>query len=75
MKAYPFDRLIEGTQTEMILETVEIMKQAIERGVMLNLIINNRVGGNASLIAQEIALKFLGNPKSKAPHQMNLWDV
>ena len=59
---------------EMVLETVDIIKGAIEKGVLVNLIINNRAGGNAPLIAREIAKKFLGKPKSKTPHQMNLWD-
>ncbi|MCK9376966.1 MAG: DUF72 domain-containing protein [Syntrophobacterales bacterium] len=76
VKAYPFDRLVEGMlQPEMVLETVEIVEGAIEKGVLANLIINNRAGGNAPLIAREIATKFLGKPKSKAPHQMKLWDT
>jgi hypothetical protein len=58
-KAYPFDRLIEGMlQPEMVRETVEIVKTAIEKGVLVNLIINNRAGGNAPLIAQAIAEIF-----------------
>jgi hypothetical protein len=75
-KAYPFDKLVEGMmQPEMILETVEIIKGAIEKGVLVNLIINNRAGGNAPMIGREIAEKLLGKPKSKTPHQMNLWDT
>ena len=51
-RAYPFDRLVEGMlQPEMVLETVEIVKDAIEKGVLVNLIINNRAGGNAPMIA------------------------
>ena len=75
-KAYPFDRLVEGMMApEMVLETVDIVKTAIEKGVLVNLVINNRTGGNAPLIAQEIVTKFLGKPKSRTPHQMNLWDI
>jgi hypothetical protein len=75
-KAYPFDKLVEGMMApEMVLETVEIMKAAIEKGVLVNLIINNRAGGNAPLIAQKIAERFLGKPKSKTLQQMNLWDT
>jgi uncharacterized protein YecE (DUF72 family) len=75
-KAYPFDRLVEGMMApEMILETVEIIKGTIKKGMRVNLIINNRAGGNAPLIAREIATKFLGKPKSETPHQMNLWDT
>jgi hypothetical protein len=39
---------VEGMMApEMILETVEIIKGAIEKDVLVNLIINNRAGGNA----------------------------
>jgi len=65
-KAYPFDRLIEGMlQPEMVRETVEIVKTAIEKGVLVNLIINNRAGGNAPLIAQAIAENFWGRRSLK----------
>jgi hypothetical protein len=75
-KAYPFNQLVEGMMApEMVLETVEILRTAIGKGLLVNLIINNRAGGNAPLIAQEIAKKFLGKPKSKTPQQMNLWDT
>ena len=60
MQAYPFDKLVEGmVQPEMILETVDLMMQAVNQGVMVNVIINNRAGGNAPLLAQLIAGKFL----------------
>ena len=76
MRAYPFERLIEGMlQPEMVRETVKIMKMTIEKGVMLNLLINNRAGGNAPLIAEEIAQRFVGQSRPAAPHQMNLWDL
>ena len=58
----------------IVLETVEILKTAVEKGMLANVFINNRAGGNAPMIAREIAKKFLGKPKSKTPHQMNLWD-
>ena len=48
---------------EMVLETVELMKTATEKGVLANLIINNRAGGNAPIIAQIIAKKFM--PKNQ----------
>jgi len=44
---------------EMVRETVEIVKTAIEKGMMVYLIINNRAVGNAPLIAKEIAKKFM----------------
>jgi uncharacterized protein YecE (DUF72 family) len=76
VKAYRFDRLIDGMlQPEMVLETVDIIKGAIEKGMLVNVIVNNRAGGNAPMIAQLIAEKLLGKPKSKTPHQRNLWDT
>jgi len=74
VKAYPFDKLVEGMlQPEMVLETVEIVKAAIEKGMLVNLIVNNRAGGNAPLIAQEIAEKLMGKPRPKTKGQMSLW--
>jgi len=45
-------------QPEMLLGSVEIVKSTIEKGVRVNLIINNRAGGNAPMIAQIIAEKI-----------------
>jgi hypothetical protein len=74
LKADPFDKLVEGMMApEMVLETVEILKVAIEKGVLVNLIINNRAGGNAPLIAQEIAEKFLGKSRPAPDKQKMLW--
>jgi hypothetical protein len=76
LNAYPFDHLIEGMlQPEMILETVEIIQRAIEQGMTVNVIVNNRAAGNAPLIAEQIARKFLGPIKPKSKGQMNLWDL
>lgn len=75
-RAYPFDRLVDGImQPEMVLDTMEIIKAAIEKEVLVNLIINNRAGGNAPLIAQEIARRFSKITGPKPPHQMNLWET
>ena len=64
LKAYPFDRLIEGMlQPEIVLETVELMRQAVGKGITVNVLVNNRAGGNAPLIAQEIGRRFLPTPK------------
>jgi hypothetical protein len=64
LKAHPFDRLIEGmVQPEMVLETMEIMRAAIEHRGMINVIVNNRAGGNAPPIAKHIAEKFIGKPQ------------
>lgn len=60
LKAYPFDKLIEGMMSHhMVEETVEIMSTAIREGLGVNVIINNRAGGNAPLIAQKVSKKFL----------------
>ena len=76
MQAFPFDKLVEGMlRPEMILETVDIMWQAVNQGVMINVIINNRAGGNAPLLAQLIAEKFLKKvePAPKPKGQLSLW--
>jgi uncharacterized protein YecE (DUF72 family) len=64
-KAHPFDKLVDGMlQPRMIEETVAIMREAAENGVTANVIINNRAGGNAPLIALHLAQRFLGSPIS-----------
>lgn len=74
MKAHPFDRIVEAmVQPEMVLETVEIMKASVEKGILVNLIINNRAGGNAPMIAQEVAKKLIPKPSPKTKTQLSLW--
>ena len=78
IQAYPFDRLVEGmVQPEMILETVDLMMEAVNQGVLVNVIINNRAGGNAPLLAQMIAGKFLQRvaPAAKPKGQLSFWDT
>lgn len=59
-QVYPFNKLVEGMiQQKMVEETVELMGNGIKQGIRINVIINNRAGGNAPLIAQIIAKKFL----------------
>ena len=59
-RAHPFNKLVEGMLSpQMINETTGIMRAAIEDGAQINVIINNRSGGNAPLIAQKIAKQFL----------------
>ena len=58
-KAFPFDKMVGGMlDPEMIEDTVKIVNEAIKDKVQVNLIINNRAGGNAPMIAQKIADKF-----------------
>jgi len=55
-KAFPFDKMVSGMlDSEMIEDTAKIANEAIKDKVQVNLIINNRAGGNAPLIAQKIA--------------------
>jgi hypothetical protein len=60
-KAHPFSRLVEGmTDPAMVRETVSLMRSAGRQGGKATVIVNNRAGGNAPLIAREIAERFLG---------------
>jgi hypothetical protein len=55
-KAFPFDKIMKGMlDPEMIEDSIKIVNEAIKDKVQVNLIINNRAGGNAPLIAQKIA--------------------
>jgi len=57
--AHPFDKLIDSMlQSRMIDETAELMWEGIGNGVQVNVIVNNRAGGNAPLVAQRIADRF-----------------
>ena len=46
-------------QPGMVQETAEIMRKAITDSVETSILINNRAGGNAPLIAQKVAEEFL----------------
>jgi hypothetical protein len=59
-KAHPFDKIVEGMlQPKMIEGTAKLMHEGVEKGAKVNILVNNRAGGNAPLITQEIAEKFL----------------
>jgi uncharacterized protein YecE (DUF72 family) len=59
--AHPFDRLVEGMlDPGMVRDTVALMEAAVGQGERISVIVNNRAGGNAPLIAREIARRFLG---------------
>lgn len=59
-RTHPFNKMVDGMMNpEMLDETVDIMRAAIENGVQINVIVNNRAGGNAPLIAQKIGEQFL----------------
>ena len=74
MKAYPFNKIVEVMlQPEMVLEAIEIMERGIERGDKINIIVNNRAGGNAPLIATLIAEKFTEKHRKIPELQKSLW--
>ena len=59
-KAHPFDKLVQGMlQPEMVEETVALMQTGFEENVQMNIIINNRAGGNAPMIAQCVAERYI----------------
>ncbi len=43
---------------DMVHDTAKIMKTAAENEVDISVIVNNRSGGNAPLVAAEVAKKF-----------------
>ncbi len=58
-KAFPFDRLIEDmVQPGMISQTAELMRRSISEDIEINIVINNRAGGNAPRLAQKIIEEF-----------------
>jgi len=64
LKAFPFDKMVEGMMSpRMPQETAEIMLEAVKEDVQANVIINNRAGGNAPLIAQKVAERFIQSNK------------
>jgi uncharacterized protein YecE (DUF72 family) len=59
-KAFPFDKMVDGMmQPDMIAEAIALSKTAAEKAITMNIIINNRAGGNAPLIAREIVNSFM----------------
>jgi uncharacterized protein YecE (DUF72 family) len=59
-KAHPFDKLIEGMlQPQMLRETADLMHLAIQDDIQTMILINNRAGGNAPMIAQRLVEAFL----------------
>ena len=59
-KAHPFNSLVDGMlNPQMIKETVEIASSAVEEGSKISIVVNNRAGGNAPLIAVQVAKQFL----------------
>jgi uncharacterized protein YecE (DUF72 family) len=58
-KAFPFNKMVDGMMNPvMIDDTIEIIMEGVRRQKRMNLIINNRAGGNGPIIAQEIAKRL-----------------
>lgn len=59
-RAHPFDKLqTDMLQAGMIKDTAELMLTSVSRGAAINVIVNNRAGGNAPQIAQLISKEFM----------------
>ncbi|MCE5334822.1 MAG: DUF72 domain-containing protein [Desulfobacteraceae bacterium] len=59
-RAFPFDAIREDLlQQRMISETAELMCEGIRQGVEVNVIINNRSGGNAPDIGRRLVQLFM----------------
>jgi len=60
IKAHPFDKMVEGMlQKPMVKDTARIAREAVDQGISVVIVINNRAGGNAPMIAQMVAESFL----------------
>ena len=58
-KAQPFDRLVPGMLDDtMLADTADLVRQALDQTYTMALIINNRAGGNAPLIAEALAKRL-----------------
>ncbi len=61
-RAHPFKTTIVGMLDEdLAKENVALMHEIVNEGAQINVIINNRYGGNAPLIAQYLAKQFIQN--------------
>jgi uncharacterized protein YecE (DUF72 family) len=58
-RAFPFDHMVEGMMSRgMTEDTVHIMREVLKKNGEVTVIANNRAGGNAPLVAREVAGKF-----------------
>ena len=63
-KAQPFNKLVDGMlQPHMVKEAAGFMLEATEKGIETSVIINNRAGGNAPIIAQKVAEEFFSGSR------------
>lgn len=65
-QAFPFDRIVPGMlPAGMVEEAAAIMREAVDRGLHVAVVVNNRAGGNAPLIARKLADAFMGSALEK----------
>jgi uncharacterized protein YecE (DUF72 family) len=65
-RAFPFDEMVAGMMSpRMVEDGVALMLEAVARDTHINVLINNRAGGNAPQIAQEVAKRFLEKQSEK----------
>ncbi|WP_246041735.1 DUF72 domain-containing protein [Desulfoglaeba alkanexedens] len=66
-RTHPFDRIQEDMLDERMLDdTVAIARDALRRDMRVFVIVNNRSGGNAPLIVQRLALRFVSRHTSNS---------
>ena len=59
-QAHPFNTLVPSMlHPSMVEETAELIWEAVDNNIRINIVVNNRAGGNAPLVAQQIGLRFL----------------
>jgi len=59
-RAFPFDKIVDGMMSpQMISDTIGITQEGMKEGICVNVIVNNRAGGNAPLIAKEIVTRLM----------------
>ncbi len=69
-QAYPFNALVDSMLNPlMVEEAADLMWTAIDQNIRVNIIVNNRAGGNAPLVGRRVAKRFL---ELGATEQMNL---
>jgi hypothetical protein len=60
-KAFPFEKLVDDLfNPVMVDEVVKLVREILDQDALVYLIVNNRAGGNAPLIAEKVAERFLG---------------
>ncbi len=59
-RAHPFNTLVDGMLDEdLVEENVALMQEILNEGAKINVIVNNRYGGNAPLVVQKLAERLI----------------